>query len=1619
MSFEDSRIEVIDRLVDYVTQKLPKDEAPLIKNFVRQYYLSVSAEDLATRSMLDLYGAVVSHWHYIYHHKPGEPKVRAFNPQLEKDGWQSTHTIIEISFDDMPFLVDSVSIALHRMNLNIHLIIHMGSLKLYRDAAGIVLKIADKDCTDPNVISEAAIYIEVDRQSDPEILTLIEKELKKVLLEVQTVVKDWPKMRDTARAIIENLWDAATVVDKKELDESVTFLRWITEDHFTFLGYQSYKMTEAGGHVTRKVVSESILGMLKFQKEGSENCLVSELPLAAQELLNSHHLLMFGKTNIRSTVHRPVYADFVSIKQFNSKGRVSIEHRFVGLYTAGAYNSSTKQIPLFRQKVADILHLAGFAPKSHDDRTLLNILETLPRDDLIQGTEKQLLELATGILHLQERQRIRLFVRVDTFGYFVSCLVFVPRDKFTSVLGQRMQEILLHGFDGSEVEMETRFSESLLARIHFVVRVDPKKNLQYDVKNLEDKLVETARTWQDDLIDALVEHCGEERGNDLFKRFQNAFPAGYRESFPARSAVVDIEYFETLRANKPLAMSLYRPLEELEEVIRFKLFRRGKTIPLSDVVPILENMGLRIISERPYEITPKNGEGSIWINDYRMVHKKGGVFNTDTIKDIFQEAFDHIWSGKAENDGFNRLVLGAKLTWREIMVLRAYAKYLWQTGFTFSQDHVEDTFSANPNIAVLLIELFRLRFNPEHHGSENDQLNQKQKIEQALEKVDNLNEDRILRRYMYTILATIRTNYYQTDVNQIAKPYFSFKLRSEKVPELPLPVPLFEIFGYSPRVEYIHLRVAKVARGGIRWSDRREDFRTEILGLMKTQQVKNAVIVPMGAKGGFVVKQMPVLGSREQMMEEVVYCYQTMIRGLLDLTDNYVGSEVVHPPQVVRYDEDDPYLVVAADKGTATFSDIANAISKEYGFWLGDAFASGGATGYDHKKMGITARGAWESVKRHFQALAIDPQTQDFTVVGIGDMAGDVFGNGMLLSKHIKLIAAFNHMHIFIDPNPNPLQTFQERKRLFELPRSMWSDFNPALISKGGGVYSRSLKSITLSREAQKALDFYQEQVIPNELIQAILKAPVDLLWNGGIGTYVKAKTETNLMVGDRANDALRINGVDLRCRVVGEGGNLGFTQFGRVEYAKLGGHLNTDAIDNSGGVNCSDNEVNIKILLNGVVAKGDLTEKQRNEILAEVQDEVAELVLKNNREQTKAISVSVSQAVVNLEMHGRLIHEMERAGKLDRVLECLPDKEEIALRKVNKQGLTRPEIAVLMAYTKNILKVDLLASDLPDDPYFQQELIKAFPVPLQNRFLQYMPEHRLRREIIATQISNDVINDMGINFVSRLQDETSGEVPDIIRAYMVARKIFKSEELHEAIDYLNITIDTIVQHKMLQEVNRLVRRGARWFLRNKREGFDISQTIAYFTPLVAEVSDALPGLLTEDSNEMTEMTNELIAAHVPKELACRIGGMSAMFSALDVVEAAFLNKLPIKVVSAIYFAIGTTLQLGWFREVIKKRPVMNHWEALARATFRDDLDRQQRSLTINILRHNGQTINDPKALIDKWLAKHQVLVTRWEYFITELRNSPDPDFTMFAVALRELLDMGQASTSKMNKIKD
>jgi len=1595
--------ELLDKVSDRIREQMTEDQAPLVEEFTRQYYGWVDAEDLEDRSPIDAYGAALSHWSFAGRREPGEWKIRVYNPQFEEHGWQSTHTVVEMVNDDMPFLVDSTRMEINSQGYAIHMILHP-VMKVRRDEEGQLIDVLPPDADEEDAIAESVIHVEVDRQTEPEVLEDLRGSIEKTLADVKAAVEDWLEMRERVGDIVSTLDEEPPDFEPEDQAETRAFLEWIDDDNFTFLGYREYELTTQDGEDALCAVEGSGLGILRQTNSGPISHSFAELPPEVRRLARTPKLLNLTKANSRATVHRPSYLDYIGIKKFDESGEVTGERRFLGLYTFTAYSSSVFDVPLIRRKVRYVLERSGFPEGSHNEKDLIEILETYPRDELFQMSKEELFEIAMGILHLQERQRVRFFVRRDTYGRFFSCLVFVPRDRYNTEIRERMQEILLRSFDGVNVEYNVRLSESVLARIHFIIYTKPGETPDYDEEEIEARIVETTRSWSDSLYDAMIEQCGEEIGIELFHKYRDAFSPGYRSCFLPRTAVSDIQRMETLQDEDDLGMSLYHPIEEGEDFLGFKLFRLGEQVSLSDILPLLEDMGVEVVDERPHEVKPV-GSAPVWIYDFGLVHETGDELQTGEVKEIFQNAFARAWRGAVENDGFNRLVLRARLTWREISVLRAYCKYLRQTGSTFSQDYMEDALVNNEHIARLLVDLFEARLDPSRQNdAESERL--KEEIEEALEEVVSLDEDRILRSFLDLTLATLRTNYYQSTPDGEPKPHLSFKLDPERIPGLPLPRPRFEIFVYSPRTEGVHLRGGEVARGGIRWSDRREDFRTEILGLMKAQTVKNAVIVPVGAKGGFVVKRPPQGGGREALQQEVVACYKTLIRGMLDVTDNISGDEIIPPPDVTRYDDDDPYLVVAADKGTATFSDIANGISAEYDFWLGDAFASGGSVGYDHKEMGITARGAWESVSRHFRQLGRDIQNEDFSVVGIGDMSGDVFGNGMLLSRHIKLLGAFNHLHIFLDPDPDPEKSFQERERLFGLARSSWTDYDEDLISEGGGIFPRTAKSIPLSEQVREMLGIEAESMTPTELISAMLEAEVDLLWNGGIGTYVKASSETNAEVGDRANDALRVDGNELRCRVVGEGGNLGFTQMGRIEYALSGGRIYMDAIDNSAGVDCSDHEVNIKILLDAIVESGDMTEKQRNELLASMTDEVGDLVLRDNYQQTQAINQAAALAHPMVDVHTRYIHVLEHAGRLDRTLEFLPGDEELGERRSENKGLTAPELAILLSYSKITTYQDLLGSDVPEDPYLSRELERYFPTPLRERFKEQIHEHRLHRQITATHITNSLVNRNGPSFVFRLGEETGAPASEIARAYTAAREIFSMRSLWDAIEALDNMVEARVQTRMMLDARKLVERATRWLLRYRRAPLHVGATISHFSEGAGELSELIPGILLDGDREaVANAAHRLTEANVPQDLAERAANLGPLFSALDVTDVANSTGEPLEMTAAVYFTLGVRLRLHWLRRHIEALPRDNRWRTLARSALRDDIYNQQAALAAEIL---SDTPEDKPAneRIEEWVEANKGPADRTLQVLADINSSGTFDLSTLSVALREIRNL-------------
>ena len=1598
-----SKNELVGKVIERVWERLEEDQAPQVEEFVRQYYGWVAPEDLEGLSPVDVYGSALAHWNFALQRGPGEPKIRVYNPRFEEYRWQTTHTVVEIVNDDMPFLVDSVRAEINRQGFSVHLMIHP-MMNVRRNDEGRLTEVLPRGEESGDSTPESVIHVEVDRHTEKEHLEELKDGLGRVLEDVRAAVEDWSGMTEEVRDIISSLDGTGLPVDEAAVEETKAFLEWLDDDHFTFLGYREYDLEAENGEDVLRSVSGSGLGILREEKTGEVSQSFSKLPPEARKLAREPRLLNLTKANSRSTVHRPSYLDYVGVKKFDDAGEVVGERRFLGLYTFAAYSDSTLDIPIVRRRVRYCLDEAGFPEDSHNEKDLMEILETFPRDEMFQIRKEELFEISTGILHLHERQRVRLFVRPDAYGRFLSCLVYVPRDHYNTKIRTRMQRILTESFNGTGAEFNVRLSESVLARLHFIVRTTPDALPDYDVDEIEEQLVQAIRSWSDELYGALVENFGEEQGTELFHRYEDAFPPGYRHDYLPRTAVSDIERIEALDSGEELGMNLYQPLEVPENFLRFKLYRTGGKIPLSAVMPLLEKMGVRVVDEHPYKIEPSDSPEA-WIHNFGLAHENQGDLQAEEVKKIFQEAFAQMWRDNVENDGFNHLVLRAGLTWREITILRAYSKYLRQAGTTFSQDYMEDTLSDNAHITRLLAELFLVRLDPDSQKkAEKETERLVEEIEDNLNGVTSLDEDRILRRFLNAILATLRTNYFQKGEDGGHKPYLSIKLDPSGIPELPLPRPAFEVFVYSPRMEGVHLRGSEVARGGIRWSDRKEDFRTEILGLMKAQTVKNAVIVPTGAKGGFVVKRPPPHGGREALTEEGIACYRTLISGMLDLTDNLVDGETVPPPDVVRHDGDDPYLVVAADKGTATFSDIANGISKgEYGFWLGDAFASGGETGYDHKAMGITARGAWESVKRHFRNLGKDIQNEDFTVAGIGDMSGDVFGNGMLLSRHIKLVAAFNHLHIFFDPDPDPEKSYEERERLFEAKQSAWTDYAEDCISEGGGVYSRSEKSITLTPEIKELLGVEEDSMTPNEVINALLKAPVDLLWNGGIGTYVKASYEDDADVGDKANDSLRVDGRDLGCRVVGEGGNLGLTQEGRIEYALQGGRVYMDAIDNSAGVDCSDHEVNIKILLDAVVENGDMTGKQRNALLAEMTEEVGDLVLQNNYAQTEAVDNSVAQASSMEDVHARYMRSLEDAGSLNRGLEFLPSEEELADRRTGGIGLTAPELAILLSYTKITLYDQLLASDVPEDPYLFEELGRYFPGPIRERFRAQMKEYRLRRQLVATHLTNDLVNRCGTTFAYRLRDETGGTAPEVARAYAAARDIFGLRSLWSRIEDLDNEVGARVQTNMLLDARKLVERATRWLLRNRRPPLDISGAVSQFSKGVEELVGLIPELMLESDREAMEKTaGKCVESGVPEDLARRVAILNAMFSALDIIDVASSTGHSLETVAAVYFILGDRLKIHWLREHIEDLPRDNRWRMLSRAALRDDLFDQEATLTAGILHEIPDGDLSAEDRVDSWMESKREPVERLLQVLRDINSSGTFDLSTLSVALRE-----------------
>ncbi|PZO86115.1 MAG: NAD-glutamate dehydrogenase [Micavibrio aeruginosavorus] len=1446
--------------------------------------------------------------------------------------------------------------------------------------------------------------------------------LIQVMDDVRNSTKDWQPMREKLREAQRQLSNAPAKFDDFLIEEYQAFLEYLYDNNFTFLGYREYKFTDKKGKLLSETVEGESLGLLRDEVmpvylNDARNCLSEP----QQKLRAGQPPLTISKVNRRSTVHRRVPMDAVAVKTFDKKGNVTGEMLFVGLFTSVTYSRSVADIPYLRVKIQNVINRTQFVPGSHDRRALRHILEKYPRDEVLQISEGLLYEHATSILRLQERPRIALYMRPDPFSRYISCLVYVPRDRYETRLRLRLQNILESELGGQCTSYQVTQDDSPLARVIYLIDTNHLKEMpKYDAAEIEKKLENVGRLWAEHLRDAMENSISDQVYiSKMVQKYGHAFPVSYHEHYEARQAIHDIRKIEESLNGQNLALDLYRPHDCDDQHVRLKIFSPGKPVTLSEVLPMLEKMGMRVMAELPFEVHPAQTIQKVWIHDVLMQTENGAPLPAIAdIKAVFEEAFAKIWNQQMENDGLNKLVVTAKMNWREITILRAYVRYLRQAGLHYSREFIESTLADNPKITGGIAKLFIALFDPKLKGENEVQAaGYAVEIDHAMESVSSLDQDRILRSMTAVVNATLRTNFFQVDKDGNPKPYLSVKLDPAKIDDLPQPRPFREIWVYSPRVEGVHLRMDMISRGGLRWSDRHEDFRTEVLGLLKAQQVKNSVIVPMGAKGGFVVKQPPKDGGRPAYLAEGIECYKTFIRGLLDITDNQAGSKITPPVNVVRRDQDDPYLVVAADKGTATFSDIANALSIEYGHWLGDAFASGGSAGYDHKKMGITARGAWESVKRHFRELNHDTQKQPFDVVGVGDMGGDVFGNGMLLSEHIRLIGAFNHLHIFCDPEPDIKATFAERKRLFESVKG-WDEYNTKLLSKGGRIFSRSEKSLQLTPEIMKRFDISRERVTPSELMNAMLKTRTDLMWFGGIGTYVKAKHETHAEVGDKANDAIRINGEELRCKVIGEGANLGVTQEGRIEAAMHGVKMNADFIDNSGGVDSSDHEVNIKILMNAIMRNKayNMDTAKRNKLLASMTDDIASHVLRNNYQQSQAISLMELQAADTLGEHAALIADLERKVGLNRKLENLPTDEEIERRLRMGHGLTRPELAILQAHAKIAFTWDLLDSDIPNSKAMEGRLLRYFPKKLADNYPKEILGHQLKRQIICTTLASSLVNRMGPTFVRERMAKSNASPSDVAKAYIIMRESFDLRSIWSGIEALDNKVPAVVQLKAFREVEHMMEHTVAWLLA-RPQAIDINRDIAAFEDGIKRLRDNYESFVTPGLLALTKQTARAYESDgLPAALAERIALMPILSSACDIIRIAAAQKADVLVIAKIYFETGEHFHLDWLRTHAEYLPANDRWSAEARDSVVDNFYAAQAGLTVRILKDVGASLAVKKKasgkkaeakndnnIVGQWLETHGASARAIEPLFADIRKAGSVDLPMLIIAEQKL----------------
>jgi glutamate dehydrogenase len=1582
--------EMLARLSMRLDEVAPADRREAIGAFAAAYTKRLTPDQLADLTPNELAGQILGAFE-LADGRRGEVAVRAFNPTLSADGYQALGSVVETSTVDSPFLFDSVNEALQARGWSVRRVVHpvIGTV---RGTDGRILRVVHARDAETR---ESVMHFEVDRRLGDDELQAFATAVRDLLGDVRLAVRDFRPMRERVDGMIELAEAARVRYPADDVDETIEFLRWLLHENFVFLGYREYDLVGTDDGPALTVVPGSGLGILSKPGWSSyeEPVALSSIEPGLRTRIEDGDLLIYSKTNRASTVHRRARMDYIGVRKVAMDGRVVGESRLVGLFTSKAYTEPASRTPVLHGKLKHILQAEDLFEGSHDYKAVVSLFESFPKDELFAATTEELRTSIMALLALQETGRVRLFVRRDLFGRSISLVVALPRERFSAELRQRLQRLFMERFHGSTVDYHLSLGESRLAMIHFTVHVAEGHIPDISFDELEREVVALTQSWEDRLRTELISRLGHDRGAELFDRWAARFPVAYRSATPLDTIISDVEHLDRLeRGDDPFVVGIRNVADGEETLTRVRLYKVGGKIQLSDFVPILEALGLRVVEEVPTELLGAH-EDERYIHDFGVVDAAGHPLDVERVAGRVADCISAVWRGEADSDSLNRLVILADLTWRDVVVLRAYRKYHHKVNASFTAEYKNDAFAAHPTIAANLARLFELKFDPARDRDDQAVEALRAGIRSDLDAVTSLEQDRILRNHLGLIDATVRTNAFRPGSRSLA-----FKFRSRDVPEMPKPAPLYEIFVHTTEMEGIHLRGGKVARGGIRWSDRRQDYRTEVLGLMKAQMVKNAVIVPTGSKGGFVLKR--AIADPVALKQEVTRQYVTFMRGLLDLTDNLVDGAVVHPEQVVVLDEDDPYLVVAADKGTATFSDTANDVAKEYGFWLGDAFASGGSAGYDHKQLGITARGAWESVKRHFREMGTDPETQPITVVGIGDMSGDVFGNGMLLSDQICLVAAFDHRHVFIDPNPNPAVGFAERSRLFHLGGSSWDDYDRDKISVGGGVWPRSAKSVPLSPEIRGALGVEGDRLTPDEVIGAILRAPVDLLWNGGIGTYVKAADEENEDVGDRVNDNLRVNGADLRCRVVGEGGNLGFTQLGRIEYAWNGGRINTDFIDNSAGVDCSDHEVNLKILLGLAMRRDLLTLEERNALLQDLEDDVVRHVLYDNFLQAQILSQEAQLSAGRMEAYEDLMQTLEAEGMLDRQLEALPSADEMAERRHAGRGMARPELAVLLAYAKQSLANAILASTLPDSGYLEQDARAYFAPAVIDRFGELVPDHPLRRELVATLVANDVVNSQGVTFVSRLVAETGAEAADVVRAYRIARDVTGAVERWESIEALVGTVPPAILDELMSGVDHLVDVVARWYLGHAPDRF--GRAIETDREPFRAFAEAAPAAASDAWRHDREREAwRLMDAGVPEAVARRHAFQPILAHGPAVLEVARETGRSIADVARTFSLIGDAVYLDWLEARLAGVPAATRWHRWAIQATWEDLFLVRRELAERVLASaDGRGVDEA---IGHFLVEHAETFDRLARFMRALALEDANDVAAMTVALRKV----------------